>query len=546
MTANRSGFRWGVAVACAALGTLLGARSVRAFHLEDGLRGRTMGNAVGGRFADDGWHVTDRRDRIWYALPRLVSGSIAFTLANVTRASLGESGDTELFAMYEAGYGITEPIRYSPEFRVNHYKCMLRVYANGEAGRAGQQKLMWGMCPSGAPGYGDCGCGSFFEEPFGGSGDWDGSAQRMRIEWGSGRTRYLRNGAVVLTIDWSDSGLAFAPSDLHFSLGTARPSGVSDAQLPVGAVFSDLVVDGVEGPVARCPGSTVPDAGAMVADSGTPTMSGMVLDLPAVEDVTVDPRLVSSVYPDVRDLAVGAADSEFYVKFRVPTLPGRVVQAQLLLHSGTGRSSEGSGASVFAAASGAWSESTLTWSARPGPRGARLARVDGVSVDQPYALALPVSAVSAAGTYAFAVLPEPGDTNSAHFDSKEVSAGRGPVLRLVIDPTMPPVMDAGTTTRPDVPVAIDAPVLIDVGTTTRPDVPVAMDAGARVVDAGVAALDAGAATDLGDEPGEMLREVTEGGCSCRAGSAGSAGSGGRGMGGVALLALALAGRRRRK
>jgi|GEM_PF-1504428 len=536
MAANRSGLRWAVTATCAALGTLLGARSVRAFHLEDGLRGRTMGNAVGGSFADDGWHVTDRRDRIWYALPRLVSGSVEFTLAHVTMASLTDTSDTEVFAMYEAGYGIAEPIRYSPEFRDNHFKCMLRLYANGEGTRAGQQKLMWGICPSGAPGYGACGCGSFFEEPFGGNGSWDGTPQRLRIEWGGGRTRYLRNGAVVLSIDWP--GARFAPSELHMSLGTSRPSAVDSAQLPVGAVFSDLVVDGVEGELARCPGPTVTDAGTMVADAGAPTMSGMVLDLPAVEDVTVDPTLASSVYPDVRDLAVGAGDSEFYVKFRVPSLPGRVVQAQLLLQSGTGPSSEGSGASVFAAASAAWSESTLTWSARPGPRGARQARVDGVSVDEPYALALPVSAVSSPGTYAFAVLPEPGDTNAAHFDSKEVSAGRGPVLRLVIDPTMPPVTDAGTTTeRPDVPVAIDA------GTTTRPDVLVAMDAGAVAVDAGVAALDAGAATDLGDEAGEPLREVTEGGCSCRAGSAGSAG---RGMGGVALLALVLAGRRRRE
>lgn len=531
MAENRSGVRWAVTVTCAALGTLLGARSVRAFHLEDRLRGRTMGNAVGGSFADDGWHVTDRRDRIWYALPRLVSGSVEFTLANVTMASLTDTSDTEVFAMYEAGYGIAEPIRYSPEFRDNHFKCMLRLYANGEGTRAGQQKLMWGICPSGAPGYGACGCGSFFEEPFGGNGSWDGTAQRLRIEWGGGRTRYLRNGAVVLTIDWP--GARFAPSELHMSLGTSRPSAVDSAQLPVGAVFSDLVVDGVEGEIARCPGPTVTDAGTTVADSGTPTMSGMVLDLPAVEDVTVDPTLASSVYPELRDLAVGAGDSEFYVKFRVPSLPGRVVQAQLLLHSGTGPSSEGSGASVFSAASEAWSESTLTWSARPGPRGARLARVDGVSVDQPYALALPVSAVGSPGTYAFAVLPEPGDTNAAHFDSKEVSAARGPVLRLVIDPTMPAATDAGTTT-PDVPAAMDAG-------TTRPDVSTAIDTGAVVVDAGVEALDAGAAADLGDDAGEALREVTEGGCSCRAGSAGSAR---RGMGAIALLALALAGRRR--
>jgi MYXO-CTERM domain-containing protein len=543
MTTNRSGLRWAVAVTWAALGTLLGARSVGAFHLEDALHGGTMGHAVGGSFAGDGWHVTDRRDRIWYALPRLVSGSVEFTLANVTMASLTDTSDTEVFAMYEAGYGIAEPIRYAPEFRENHFKCMLRIYANGEGARAGQQKLMWGICPSGAPGYGGCGCGSFFEEPFGGNGSWDGTAQRLRIEWGGGRTRYLRNGAEVLSIDWSGAGAGFGPSELHLSLGTSRPSAVDSAQLPVGAVFSDLVVDGVEGELARCPGATVADAGTMVVDSGTPMMSGMVMDLPAVEDVTVDPLLTSSVYPDVRDLAVGAADSEFYVKFRVPSLPGRVVQAQLRLNSGTGPSSEGSGASVFAAASEAWSESTLTWSARPGPRGPRLARVDGVSVNEPYTLSLPVSAVSSPGTYAFAVLPEPGDTNAAHFDSKEVSAGRGPVLRLVIDPTMPPVTDAGTTTRPDVPAALDAPAAIDAGTTTRPDVPAAMDTGATAVDAGVAALDAGTATDLGDAGGDALHEVTEGDCSCRAGSAGSAG---RGMGAVALVALALAGRRRRR
>lgn len=514
----------------AALGVLLAATPGGAFHLEDGLRGGTRGNPVGGSFAMDGWHVTDRRDRIWYALPRLVSGSVEFTLSNVTMSSLGETGDTEVFAMYEGGYGITEPIRYSPEFRVNHYKCMLRLYANGEAGRAGQQKLMWGMCPSGAPGYGDCGCGSFFEEPFGGNGTWDGSPQRMRVEWGGGRTRYLRNGAVVLTIDWSDSGLTFGPSDLHLSLGTSRPSGVSDAQLPVGAVFSDLVVDGVEGELARCPGATARDAGAPMPDAGAPMMSGMVMEFPAVEDVTVDPRLAASVYPDARDLAVGAGDSEFYVKFRVGALPGRVVQAQLLLNSATSPSAVGSGASVFAAASSGWSEGTLTWGARPGPRGSRLARVDGISVDERYTLALPAGAVPTAGTYAFAVLPEASDTNSAHFDAREVSAMRGPVLRLVIDPSMPP-LDAGAAPPPDAP-----PVTaMDVGVATP-------DASAPVRDAGMA-VDTALAADAGADAGEVLREVTEGGCGCHAGGDGTTG---RGLGGAALAALALIVRRRRR
>jgi MYXO-CTERM domain-containing protein len=494
-----------LALSGAALGALLWARGSGAFHLEDRLRGGTTGNAVGGSFAGDGWHVTDRRDRIWYALPRLTSGSVEFTLANVTRQSLTDTSDSEIFSMYEAGYGIAEPIRYAPEFRDNHYKCMLRLYANGETSRAGQQKLMWGMCPGGDPGYGACGCGSFFEEPFGGDGTWDGTPQRLRVEWGGGRTRYLRNGALVLTIDWSASGLSFGPSSLHLSLGTARPSAVDDAQLPVGAVFSDLVVDGVEGELARCPSVAPVDAGT--PDAGTVMMSGMVIDLPAVEDVTVDPTLASAVYPDARDLAVGANDSEFYVKFRLDALPGRVVQARLLLNSATGPSAEGSGASVFAAASTAWSETTLAWGARPGPRGARLARVNGVSVDQPYAFELPPGAVTGPGTYAFAVLPEATDTNAAHFDSKEVSRARGPVLRLVIDPTMP-AADAG------------APV-IDAGVAER-------DAGTPAMDVGTTVRDAGAATaDAGTE----LRVVADGDCGCRAG--------GRARGGWALGALAL-------
>ncbi len=525
-----------------AVSLLLATTPGGAFRLEDSLRNGTRGNQVGGRLAADGWHVTDRRDRVWYALPRLVSGSVEFTLANVTRASLGETGDNELFAMYEGGYGITEPIRYAPEFRVNHYKCMLRVYANGEPGRPGQQKLMWGMCPSGSPGYGDCGCGSFFEEPFGGNGNWDGSPQRMRIEWGNGRTRYLRNGAVVVTIDWSRSGITFGPSSLHMSLGTSRPSGVGDAQLPVGAIFSDLVVEGVEGDLARCPGASMPDA-------GTPMVSGMVMDFPVVEDVTVAEG-TTGVYPDPRDLSVGRADSEFYLKFRVGTLPGRVVQAQLLLNSATHSSARGSGASVFAATSTAWSEQTLTWSARPGPRGSRLGRVDGITVDQRYTLALPPSAVPTAGTYAFAVLPESSDTDSAHFDAKEVSPARGPVLRLVIDPSMPP-LDAGTEPTPDVPATptdrgaqgVDAGPTNDLGTpidaaTPRDTGAVAPDAGSPS-DAGPTTPDTGAS----DDTGAALREAGNGGCHCHVGRHRTPSGG---LVGAALLALAGVGLGRRR
>lgn len=510
------------------------ARDAGAWRLEDNLRGSTRGNLVGGAVTAQGWRVTARTDRLWYAVPRLVRGSVEFTVTDLTMSRLGDVGDNELFAMYEAGYGISEPIAYSA-FRENHYKCMLRVYANGEAGRAGQQKLMWAMCPDGAPGFGACACGrSFFEEPFGGNGAWDGSAQRLRIEWGDGVTRYLRNGSTVVSIDWSRSGLTFGPSDLHVSLGTSRPSAVDTAQLPVGILFSDLVIDGVEGDVATC-GSPVVDAGVSAPDVGLPPADAgpgapVVIELPAVEDVTVDPLHTGAVFPDVNDLSVGAGDSEFYVKFRVASLPGRVVRAQLLLRSSAYPSAEGTGASVFAAARDDWSERTLTWSARPGPRGARLARLDGVAVDTAYALELPRETVSAAGTYAFAVLPEPGDANSAHFDARERAPGRGPVLRLTVAPSLPS-LDAGVA-------PVDAPPAVDVGLAS--DVVRSRDLGAA---SDVAlGLDAATPRDVpvrGEGDGAVLDAPVQGACGCRAAGA---------QGGATQLALvlALAARRRRR
>lgn len=521
----------------AALLTLAWTGRATAFHLEDTLRGGTRGNAIGGTFSADGWRVTGRTDRIWYAVPRLVSGSVQFTLANVTMASLGDTSDNELFAMYEAGYGIAEPLRYAPEFRENNYKCMLRVYANGEGARAGQQKLMWGMCPGGAPGYGACSCGrSFFEEPFGGNGTWDGSPQRLRIEWGGGRTRYLRNGVEVLSIDWSSSGVTFGPSELHLSLGTSRPSAVDTAQLPVGALFSDLIVDGTEGALATCPGVTAPtDAGMMT--------SGSVVTVPAIEDVTVDPAHATTVYPDVNDLAVGAGDSEFYVKFRVGRLAGRVVRAQLVLNSAMNPSAVGTGASLYTAADASWSETSLTWNARPGRAGARLARVDGISVNEPYVFELPVSAVTGEGTWAFAVLPEPTDSNAAHFDSKEVSPARGPTLRLTIDPTMPP-LDAGAP-PPDVIAQPDA---------TPPDITatdVIAQSDASAVDVTTqpdASSDVGAVTDVARDvaaretgPDEAYVEPPASGCGCRASRARPS------LGGaLALMLFARARRRQRR
>ena len=133
-------------------------------------------------------------------------------------------------------------------------------------------------------------------------------------------------------------------------------------------------------------------------------------------------------------------------------------------------------------------------------------------MNEVYTFELPASAVPAAGTYAFAVLPEMTDTNSAHFDSKEVSAARGPVLRLTVDPTMAPLLDAGSV-APDVVTAQDTGVVAtDLGTPS-PDVLVVRDA--------AASTDRFALDDGGDMKGADAGlldggPVTGGNCACRA------------------------------
>ena len=231
--------------------------------------------------------MTGKTDLVWYVLPRLVQGSVEFTVSNLSLANL-TLDDHEIWSMYEGGYGIAEPHDYNPTFRNNHYKALLRLYGVVSSDRTGAQKLMWGMCNSGAPGYDACGCASFFEEPFGGDPTWDGTPQRLRIEWGDGLTRYLRNGAEVLSIAWGDSGVRFGPQELHMTLGCSRNAAVDTAGMPVGAVFSDLVVEGTEGNVASCGGGPA-DGGVNPSDDDSALVSPTLpTSLTCGQVVTVD------------------------------------------------------------------------------------------------------------------------------------------------------------------------------------------------------------------------------------------------------------------
>ncbi len=141
--------------------------------------------------------------------------------------------------------------------------------------------------------------------------------------------------------------------------------------------------------------------------------------IPVMEDVTVAPQFPSSVYPDDSDLACGDNDGTTYLKFDLSQLAGKATSAKLFVHSGTDSSSAGTGADVYAVKDSSWSETTLTWDARPA-LGTKIGRIDGVSPDQWNTVDV-TSAFAGPAVYSFSLAPAATDTDTAHFLSKEAS-----------------------------------------------------------------------------------------------------------------------------
>ena len=185
----------------------------------------------------------------------------------------------------------------------------------------------------------------------------------------------------------------------------------------------------------------------------TPSMQES-LTVPVAEDVTVGPAWPDSVFPDVNDLAVEAADNQAYLKFIVPPIDGKVTAVRLSMHTG-GPSSDGDGGEVHVVADDGWSEATLVWNARPAYDAASLGRIGPAAADVPVSLDLGPVVDSSGGTYSFAVVSPPTDGNGTHFLSKEASTTDGPSLR--IDYT---VVDADADGTPDGPDCNDADAAI--------------------------------------------------------------------------------------
>jgi hypothetical protein len=173
--------------------------------------------------------------------------------------------------------------------------------------------------------------------------------------------------------------------------------------------------------------------------------NSQTMTLPVAEDVSSGPSFPSTVFPDLTDLAVEAGDVQAFLKFVVPPIAGKITQAKLLLHTRTESFSAGDGAEVHALTSNDWSESTLTWNTRPALAASSLGRIGPAAADQAVSLDLG-GAISGPGTYGFALVSPPTDTNGTHFFSKEGSPSSGPSLKISFE-----VVDADADGTPDGP-----------------------------------------------------------------------------------------------
>ena len=154
------------------------------------------------------------------------------------------------------------------------------------------------------------------------------------------------------------------------------------------------------------------------------------LTVPVAQDVTTGPMWPNSVFPDVADLAVEAADNEAYLQFEVPPIDGKVTSVRLFMHTGTDASSEGDGGEVHVVTDNGWSEATMTWDTHPAYEAPSLGRIGPAAADVQVSLELGAVVGSAGGTYGFAVVSPPTDGNGTHFFSKEGSPANAPSLRV--------------------------------------------------------------------------------------------------------------------
>jgi hypothetical protein len=242
----------------------------------------------GGSFGASGFTTTAASDSIWYEMPEAVpSGRVEFTVTGLSLASTLMNADNDIFTMYQAPTGVTEPIPYWP-WRNNDFKVFLRIFGVAETGRPGAMKLELAGCPRGEPWWHDEACPdtctSIDGIAYASDGHdvgWDAAATyRFAIAWGAGTMTFSRDGVALGSVSYPST---FAPQPMRIRIGTPRND------IPVGITVRDVHIEGTGGAMTPTCTATAP------MDAGTPVIpdAGPAACDPVIEAAGLSPSIAT-------------------------------------------------------------------------------------------------------------------------------------------------------------------------------------------------------------------------------------------------------------
>jgi len=182
--------------------------------------------------------------------------------------------------------------------------------------------------------------------------------------------------------------------------------------------------------------SSIAAASACAILAPAAALAGTTSTFPAAADAHVQSDLPTSNFGSgTRMVTDGDPQAQVLIRFSVSGLSGTVTSARLRLFA---NNPSDDGPSLYRA-TGTWSESSVTWSTRPTPTGAALAKLGTVPQDGWVELDV-TAAVAANGTYDFMLFSSTADGSSYH--SRE--AAYRPELVITTDLAPPPPPPSGT------------------------------------------------------------------------------------------------------
>lgn len=227
-------------------------------------------------------------------------------------------------------------------------------------------------------------------------------------------------GAIGGAVTDAVTGGPIAGATVSYGGGSATTDAAGVYTLPDVAIGTHTVTAGAtaygsqSAIVTVTSGSTTAQSFALTV-APPPPATPTTLEVSPEADARVEEASPSTNYGASTTLrADGASDPDVqsYLRFTVSGATGTVQSAKLRLYTSNGTAN---GPAVYAAANSTWSETTVTWSNRPGPTGSasdnKASIGSGVWVEYDVK---PLLAASGNGTYSFVLMPESSDGVELH------------------------------------------------------------------------------------------------------------------------------------